>query len=394
MSAASSSSLAAPAKPLELQPFNPSADANIKCLREASMDPDCERAKRIRAECNKHIMSHALKHKEFNVETDIAVWDVGGKIVWTSPLVRAASKGYVKPLDRSAMPQFVLDATLNGTEYMGLRLPSCAYEEAKKVVRKKPTGGAAAASMPASDSLLDSIARRAVLVNGDAHADDDVAADNTDDLRASLIATTYQHYAGASLDICSGVARAGLFALHDSSKASEFVRGLLANGNIVDDERSPSDWVRTLAGKTEESREGEFTQQQAMLVGAAAVRDVATHLAAAAADAVAAAEKRATLAAANASALAADVAMYRERNTTLEAENAALSAQLAAATAKASAATANGDEPAKPKPARKRAPSNGAPSAKRAAAASAAAAPALPAAAVDDDEDNDALFTM
>lgn len=394
MSAKSADAAPVPVKSLELQPFNPSENAEIELLHAATMDPDDERAKRIRAECNKHIMSHALKHKDFNFKTDISVWRMpGGRIVWTSPLVRAPSKGCHKPLDRSAMPQAVIDALQNGSTYMGLELPTCAREDLKKAVRKKPTP-AASAAMPATDALLDSIARRVSLVNGDAAHDNDAMP--IDDTRNSIVVATYQQYAGDMLTMRDGVARAGLFSVHDTTKTGDFVRGLMG-ANSIDEERSPSDWVRVLGGRTPDAAEGEFTRQQAMILGASAVHDVTTRLASVAADMVAVAEKRAALADASAHALRADVAMYRERNTALEAENAALTAALAAA----KAAPAPADDAPKPaKPARKRAPSNGAPAAKR-AAASAAAAPVLPAAELEaeleaelDAQPSDDMFNM
>lgn len=383
-----------PVKSLESASFNPAENAAIQLLHAATMDPDDERAKRIRAECNKHIMTHALKHPECNLKTDISVWRMpDGRIVWTSPLVRAASKGHHKPLDRSAMPQTVIDALQNGDTYLGLALPSCAREELKKAVRKKPTP-AAGATMPASDALLDSIARRVSVVNGDAH-ENGAAAAPADDLRNSIIVAAYRHYAGNNLTMRDGVARAGLFSAHDTTGTGDFVRGLMAT-NPVDEERSPSEWVKTMAGRTDDAAEGEFTRQQVLLLGASAVRDAATQLASTAADMVAAAENRAALAAANVHSLTADVAMYRERNTALEAENAALTAQLAAAAAAPAA-----DEAPKPaKPARKRAPSSGTPAAKR-AAASAAAAPVLPAAELEaaleaelDAQPSDDMFNM
>jgi hypothetical protein len=383
-----------PVKSLESASFNPAENAAIQLLHAATMDPDDERAKRIRAECNKHIMTHALKHPECNLKTDISVWRMpDGRIVWTSPLVRAASKGHHKPLDRSAMPQTVIDALQNGDTYLGLALPSCAREELKKAVRKKPTP-AAGATMPASDALLDSIARRVSVVNGDAH-ENGAAAAPADDLRNSIIVAAYQQYAGDMLTMRDGVARAGLFSVHDTSKRGDFVRALMG-ANPIDEERSPSDWVRVLSGHIADATEGEFTRQQALMLGASAVHDVTKRLANVATDMVAAAENRAALAAANVHSLTADVAMYRERNTALEAENAALTAQLAAAAAAPAA-----DEAPKPaKPARKRAPSSGAPAAKR-AAASAAAAPVLPAAELEaalaaelDAQPSDDMFGM
>lgn len=371
--------LAPSAKPADALAFDPESP-EVEQLHCATVEAESERAKAIRAACSGHIGEKALKHPDFNFETDISVWRFrDGRIVWTSPIVRASNRKLVKPIERNGLPTAVVDAFKNGDNFKGLPLPSCAGDELKKATRRKPAEPASNA-MPASDALLDQLAQRAQdSANGHANEPMDV-----DEVAKQLIQETYAAYAGNELTFLHGAARAGLFA-HGSAgtPAGDQVASHLAAKDILPGiSKTPGEWVGILRGKRDGDA-GTFTQRQAFTMAAAAVYDVMPHLARAAATEI---ENVRCAAAADRARLYADNETYRKINVTLELENAELREQLAAAAAAAPAAAADGDSK---KAARKR--SGGAPAGKRAAAASSAAsAPALPeAAVVDEDDDND-----